>query len=299
MPKQLRRQPAHILAGFIERCHRAEDAGDVALQDAPGQVFQRLARDKAKDGQHVGLAKVGALEGDKLVEGGERVAQAAVGAAGDGQERVVGDGNGFGVADEAKAADDVARRNPAQVEALAAADDGGEHLVAFGGGEDELHVGGRLLKRLQQGIEGGVGEHVHLVEDENLEAAVRGRELHLVQHAVDVFHLVVRGCVEFDHVHVGPGGDALAVVAFAAWVRGGAVFAVERHREDTRKGGLAYAARPDEEVGMRDAILRDGVGEGARDVTLPHDVIERLGAPLSREHFVGHVSDPSIPPQGR
>ena len=48
----------------------------------------------------------------------------------------------------------------AEDEMLAAADDGDGELVRLGGGEDEDHARGRLLQRLEQGIEGAAREHV-------------------------------------------------------------------------------------------------------------------------------------------
>ena len=129
---------------------------------------------------------------------------------------------------------------------------------------------------------------MHFVKNEDLEAAMRGRELHLVEHTMDILHLVVGGCVELHHVHVGANGDSLAIVAFPAGMHGGPLLAIQRHGENTRERGLANATRPNEEVRMRDAILRNGIGECARDVILPHDVVKRLGAPLPRKDFVGH-----------
>ena len=46
------------------------------------------------------------------------------------------------------------QRRAAEVEALAATDDRGGHLVRLGGREDEPDAGRRLLEDLQQGVEG-------------------------------------------------------------------------------------------------------------------------------------------------
>ena len=48
-------------------------------------------------------------------------------------------------------------------------------FVGFGGAKDELHMLGRLFQRLQQGIERLLGEHVHFVDDVDLERARLGR----------------------------------------------------------------------------------------------------------------------------
>ncbi len=83
------------------------------------------------------------------------------------------------------------RGDPAQVKTLTPADDGGQNLVAFRRREDEFDVGRWLLQRFQERVERCVGEHVHFVEDKDLEATVRGGELDLVEHVVDVFDFVV------------------------------------------------------------------------------------------------------------
>jgi hypothetical protein len=46
--------------------------------------------------------------------------------------------------------------DPAQVEALAARQHRDRHLADLGGGEDELHMRGRFLQRLQQRVERAV-----------------------------------------------------------------------------------------------------------------------------------------------
>ena len=57
-----------------------------------------------------------------------------------------------------------------QVEALAARQHRHRHLARLGGGEDELHMLGRLLERLEQAVEGLLRQHVHLVDDVDLVA---------------------------------------------------------------------------------------------------------------------------------
>ncbi len=86
----------------------------------------------------------------------------------------------------AKCATSTSVVDPAQVEALAARQHGHRHLADLGGGEDELHVLGRLLQRLQQRVEGVLRQHVHFVDDVDL-VARRDRP---VAHAVDAS----RGC---------------------------------------------------------------------------------------------------------
>src|SRR3989441_13329186 len=107
----------------------------------------------------------------------------------------------------------------------------------------------RLLEGLQERVEGVRREHVDLVDDEDLEAAlerqVRGR-LHQVAHLVD---LGVRGAVDLEDVEGRALADLLAVRAGVARLRRRAPLAVEGLGEQPRRGGLADAARPGEEEG--------------------------------------------------
>ena len=65
--------------------------------------------------------------------------------------------------------------------------------------------------------------------------------------------------------------------------------AIERLGEDARGGGLADAARPDEEIGVREPVLFDRVLQRPRDVLLPDDIVERLRPIFARENLVAHA----------
>lgn len=64
----------------------------------------------------------------------------------------------------------------AEVEALAAGDDGGEDFVRFGGGEDEFDVFGGFFEDFQEGVEGGIGEHVDFIDVVDFKAGAGGCE---------------------------------------------------------------------------------------------------------------------------
>ena len=67
------------------------------------------------------------------------------------------------------------------------------------------------------------------------------------------------GGVELVDVGVAPLGDLDALLAGAVGVGRRALLAVERLGEDARGGGLAGAARPGEQVRVRDLAVGDGV----------------------------------------
>ena len=61
-------------------------------------------------------------------------------------------------------------------------------------------MGGRLLKRLEQGVEGARGEHVHLVEEVHLAVEVAGGEGDLVAQLAHVVDAAIAGGVHLDQV---------------------------------------------------------------------------------------------------
>lgn len=277
-----------VFAGFVEAGDGIEEGGDVPGEDGGGEVFEVALGDEAEDGEDIVLGEVAAAEGDELIEGGLGVAHAALGAAGDGDEGILGGVDGFGFADEAEAVGDVAGADAAEVEALTAGEDGGGDFLRFGGGEEEFDVCGGLFEGFEEGVEGTNGEHVDFVDDINFVAGVVGAEFGVFADFADGIDAVVAGPVDFEDVHGVAGGDFAAAFADVAGGGGGAFHAVEALGEDAGGGGFAGAAGADEEVGVGDAVLGDGAGEGIGDVSLADDVGEDLGPVFAGDNFVSH-----------
>ena len=179
-------------------------------------------------------------------------------------------------------------RDQLEIVALAARQDRGRDLVRLGGREDEHHVRRRLLQRLEQRVECAGRQHVDLVDDVDLALAL-GR--HVARALAQRAHVVDAGvgrAVDLHHVDRSPLGDLTAEVARAAGVRGRPLGTAQRLGQDAGRAGLAHAARAGEQEGVMHALLRDGVGQRARDVLLPDQLVEALGPVLAREDQVRH-----------
>jgi hypothetical protein len=113
-----------------------------------------------------------------------------------------------------------------QREGLAARADGDRHLAQLSGGEDEGDGRRRLLQRLEQGVEGLLRQHVDLVQDEHLLAALGGAEAQRLAQLANVVDAAVGGGVHLHHVRVAVGEDRLAFGADAAGIGRGAARAV-------------------------------------------------------------------------
>ena len=192
-------------------------------------------------------------------------------------------GYAFGFGDVGQTAVDQFGTDAPKIEALAAGDDGGQYLVGFGGAQHEYDVGGRFLQRLQEGVGGGVGQHVGFVNDVDLTRTLGGGEVHLVPYVPDLVDAPVAGGVQFNDVHELAVVHRPAVVAGVAGVAVLDILAVGGLGDDPGGGGLAAAPRAAEQVGVGDPALADGLAECGGDVFLAHQLAEAGRPPLAVE----------------
>ncbi|OSM07631.1 putative Dual specificity phosphatase, catalytic domain protein [Magnetofaba australis IT-1] len=180
------------------------------------------------------------------------------------------------------------QRHALEIIALAAADDGGQNLAHFGGGEDEFDVGRRLFQGFEQGVEGALGEHVGFVQGVDAEAAAG-----LIPHPVEQFAHVIdagaRGGVHLQHIRVVACCDAAAGVTLATRVGGHAGLTVETHGHQPRQSGLAHPTDAGKQKRLRESALGQRVFERAHRVLLSDQIGEVAGAPFARQnHIRGH-----------
>ena len=163
-----------------------------------------------------------------------------------------------------------------------------QHFLRLGCGENEFHVRWRLLQRFQERVERRRRQHVHLVDDVDFVARLRRRVAHVFAKLAHLFDAIVARAVDLEHVETVAGGDFAAVVARVVRGHGRSVHAIERFGQDPCGRRLADSARPDEQIGVCQAVLRDRVFQRARDVCLADQIVERLWPILPRKDFVAH-----------
>ncbi len=227
-------------------------------------------------------------EGDHLIEEGVGVAHGAARLAGDPEQ-------GLGLGGDAEVGrggrqkpDDHVGRDQAEGELLAAALYRRRHLVLLGRGEHEDHVGGRLLDRLQQGVEGARREHVDFVDDVDLVAAGVGRKEHLVLDLAHVLDRSVGGAVDLDHIEGRARGDGLAGIANSAGFGRRSLFAVQRLGEDARRAGLAAAPGAGKQISVRDPAGLERLLERRGDKLLSRQLFKGLRAFSGGGDFIRH-----------
>ena len=155
------------------RHHRGGVAGNQCIEHAHkiGGV------DGAKHAAHGFFGHLARAIGDGLIGERERIAHAARSPLRDqAQARLLKIDFLFGE-HVFEVRDDLRLRHLLEVELQAARQHRHRNLLRVGGGEDELHMLGRLFERLQHRVERSVGEHVHLVDHQHLVA----RRVHLVR----------------------------------------------------------------------------------------------------------------------
>ncbi len=167
-----------------------------------------------------------------------------------------------------------------KVEALAARQDRRGDFLHLGGGKNELDVRRRLLERLEQRVERVLhiprGQHVDFVDDVDLVARPGRAILGILPQVAHVVDAVVARPVDLLDVEILAGRNCPADFAFAARRGGRPVDAVQRLGEDAGSAGLADAARPGEEIGVRHPAALDGVAERLRDRLLADQLAELL-----------------------
>ncbi len=149
---------------------------------------------------------------------------------------------------------------------------------------------GRLLQRLQQGIERGIGNLVSFVEDPDLVAIASRPVTRGVAQFANLVDAAIGGSVDLNHVNGIAGANLAARIANTARLGNRMILrlAIQRHRQDARDGGFADAAMAAEDVSVRDAPLPNGVLQGAGDVLLPDDLGEFLWPVFAGKDLVAH-----------
>jgi hypothetical protein len=214
----------------------------------------------------------------QLVEGRDGVAVTSARRAGDERERRLRGLDAFAVGHAPEESHELGKPRPREDEGLAARPDRRKHLRQVRRAEDEDEVGRRLLDQLQEGVEGGIGQLVRLVEDVDLVAALDRLEDDPLADLADVVDATLRRCVHLDHVEGGAARDRDTCVAHAVGIRRRALGAVERLGEDAGQRRLTGSARAREEVRLAHLPCRDRVPQGADDGLLAHHFVEVLRA---------------------
>ena len=196
---QLAAQSGNLLPPVIQPCQPCQGVLPIAVGQGVQQGRRLQIARQTQGGKHPPLIHR-AAPGEALVQQGQGVPHTAVCQAGNEPRPLRGEGKALLLGHILQVAGDFPALNALEGKLLAAALDGGGHLVQLCGGQDEHQVFRRLLQGLEQGVEGLGGQGVHLVDDIH-PLFHCGRGVHrLIQNGPDVVHPVVGGGVQLHHI---------------------------------------------------------------------------------------------------
>ena len=255
---------------------------------AIGNALQQPRRAQVAGKAHGGDDRFGGdhIAAGALVEQRQRVAHAAVRHAGEQCGRVRLQVQALLLRHIVQARGDRIDRDALEAMPLTAGEDCCRDLVQLRRREDEHEVCRRLLKNFQQGIKRRVAEHVHLVDDIDALVYVGGGEHRLVAQRAHVFYAVVGRRVDLDHVKDRPIVDAAAGGALIARIAVDRVLAVDCLGQNLGAGGLAGAARADEQVGVGQPSGLDLLFQRLGNMLLTDDVVKRLRPVFAVESLI-------------
>ena len=274
--------------GFNHRLAVAQGQGlDQAEDIGPIHAAQHLA--------HSGLLQLAGAEGNRLVGQAQRVAHGAARRTGQQAQRLRLRRHVFLAQHIGQVfANGLGRHGP-QIELQAAGEHGNWHFLGVCGGQHKLQILGRFLQGLQHGVKRRVGEHVHLVDHEDLEAPLHRLVDRLFQKGLHLVHTAVAGGVQLGVVDKTAAIDVGTGLADTARCRGDAAIAirplaVERFGQYARHRSLAHTTGAGEQVRVVQTLGSQRIGQGLHHMVLPHHFGEIAGAVLAGEHEVRHVA---------
>jgi hypothetical protein len=191
---------------------------------------------------------------DRLVEKAQAVAKASTRGLADLHQGGLLERDLFRAEHVLEVARDELRAERLQVELEASRQDRHRKALRIRGGEDELHVLGRLFERLQHRIERMPRKHVHLVDDVDLEAPGRRHVLGGIEKLAHLVHLGIRRGIHLEEVDEAPGVDLGARPALSARMCRDSGLAVDRLGENPRERGLADSTRSRKEICVVQAL---------------------------------------------
>ncbi len=180
------------------------------LKDGIGHRAHQLAN--LDSGENGAIVRVDGGRGDGLVHDAERVAHRSVAGLGQQGQRGFFRFDIFLRCNHLELREDVVELDGVKAEMLTARSDGLRNIFRFRRCHHEDDVRGRLFKRLEQGIEGGLGDLVRFIKDVNLVAVAGGRVAGGVAEFANLVDTAIGGCVDFDHI------DGVALADFNAGV---------------------------------------------------------------------------------
>ena len=257
-----------------------------------GQTLQQRQHmaviQRAEHGGDIFAPHLAMAEGDRLIGQTHGVTHRAIGGLAEQPQRVFLEADFLAGENVGQVLDHAHRRHVLERELQAARQDGDRQLLRISGREQELHVGRRLFQRLEQRIETVGRQHVHLIDEVHLVAALGRRVLDVVQQLTRILDLGPRGGVDFDQVDEAALIDLTTGATHATRPGADTLFTVQALGQNARQRRLADTAGPGEQIGMVQAPLIEGIDQRTADMLLTDQFVKIARAPLARQYLIAH-----------
>ncbi|MCY1412445.1 hypothetical protein D9M71_278520 [compost metagenome] len=278
--------PVRPLLGQL--AYRLEQATGIALEQCLKHaihlaMIQRTEHRPYVCGQHLALAK-----GDGLVGQAHGIAHRAVGGAAQQPQGVVFERHVLDAQHMAQVLDHSLGGHVLQGELQATGQNGRRQLLRVRRRQDELHIGRRLFQGLEQGIERVSGQHVHFVDQVDLEAPAARCVLHVVEQLAGILDLGPARGVDFDQVDEAPLVDLTAHRTGTARRGSNPGFTVHAFGDDPRNGGLAHPTGTGEQVGVVQTLVVQRIDQGLEHMGLADHFAERARTPFTCKNLITH-----------
>ncbi len=264
--------------------------GGILPQNGFQQLVQMAVIERPQHRQHAVEAHAAVAVSQRLIGQAQCIAHTAVGGFGQGQQGAWFEGLSLLIQHPFKLLGNLGLIQTLQMKLQAARENGNGQLLRIRGGQQKLHIGGRLFQGFQQRVEAVARQHVHFIDEVDLEAAAGRTVLHVVEQLAGIFHLGSRRRVNLQQVDKVALIDLAAGIADTAWVAADPLLAVEALGQNTGDGGLADPAGTAQQIGVMQPSLIQGVGQGGQHMLLAYHLFKRMGAPFTRQNLIAHKS---------
>ena len=286
--KQLGQYPVPIRALFSQLANSLQQGPRITGQQGFQHPVDLSVIEAAKHRPHIGRQHLAFAKGNRLVGQAHGVAHRTIGRTPQQPQRIFLKGNLLGFEHMSQVFHDTLGRHALQGKLQATRQNGHRQLLRVGGCQQELDVRRRLFKGLEQRIEGMPGEHVHFVDQVDLETPTAGCVLHVFQQLTSIFDLGTTGRVHLDEVDKTAFIDFPTDRALPAGRGADTRFAVQALGDDPRNGGLAHATGTGEQVGMVQTLAVQSVDQGFEHVCLADHLAERTRTPFACKNLITH-----------
>ena len=277
-----------VRALFGQVANGLDQPARVTLQQGLQHAIHLTVVEGAEHGAHIGGQYLALTEGDGLIGEAHGIAHRTIGRATQQPQRIFFKGYLFDTQYMGQVLDHPLRRHVLQGELQAAREDSHRQLLRIGGSQQELDVGWRLFEGFQQGVERVRRQHVHFVDQVDLEAPAAWGVLHVVEQLTGVFDLGAAGGIDFDQVDKTTFIDLLADRAHTAGRGADAGFAVQALGDDPRNGGLAHPTGTGKQIGVVQPLAVERVDQGLEHMGLADHFAERARTPFTCKNLITH-----------